>query len=386
MKDHRKSPPRHLTFRVTHRDDPVSEVTEQDTIRAAERYPHIIVRGPVFGFAEQRPEDAPAWRLLNDVTDGFPQMARDGLNSHLWFRAKEETRPGDPLREQLLAAVALLETEPADELRVGETRYRIVRGDEFARIGPEGLEGPRPTDPDEPGLDLAARGPLRRTVSRTQGLLVDHAAPTGVMESIQRMELLSLHYEAERIPSRIRADSRRALSTHPGVVLLPAAFTFAERKQKSWEPMAGLQPSPYEARATLYNYLAEFLPKLEQGVADEDAAAYTRAAEEFRAARPARDGVQVLGRRFQIIRVERLMRIGPDGPEPPRPTDEDPYGPMQIHPPLAEAEEGERAERAKKAARAGRSPEGAGEDAPQGEREEERCRETAGEARPGEGA
>lgn len=340
MKDHRKNPPRHLTFRVIHRDDPVSEVTEQDTIRSAERYPHVVIRGPVFGFAEQRPEDGEAWRLLSDVSDGFPQHSRDGLNSHLWFRAKDGTRPGDPLRDQLLAAVARLENEPVDELWVGETRYRIVRGDEFARIGPDGLEGPRPTDPDDLGRDVGDRSRRREAGCRTKGMLVDHAAPTGIMESIQRMELRTLHYSADRIPAGVRADSRRALETHPGVVLLPATFTFAERKRKSWEPMAALQPTPQDARSTLYNYLAEFLPKLEQGVSDEDAETYARAAEEYRAGPPS-DELTVLGRRFRVIRVERLMRIGPDGPEPPRPTDEDPYGPMQLHPPLAEVEERE---------------------------------------------
>ncbi|MDT0346082.1 DUF5954 family protein [Streptomyces litchfieldiae] len=345
MKDHRKSPPRHLTFRVTHRDDPVSEVTEQDTIIAAERYPHIVIRGPVFGFAEQRPEDGPAWRLLNDVADGFAQHSRDGLNSYLWFKAKDETRPGDPLRDQLLAAVAELESAPVNEVRVGDTRYRIVRGDEFARIGPDGLEGPRPTDPDDPGRDIGERRQRPERRSRTRGFVIDHASPTGIMESIQRMELLLLHYEAARIPADVREDSRRALSTHPGLVLLPATFTFAERKTASWEPMASLQATPQEARRTLYNYLSEFLPKLEQGVSPADAEAYARAAEQYRAGPPG-DELSVLGRRFRIIRVERLMRIGPDGPEPPRATDTDPYGPMQIHPPLEEVEEEQRREEA----------------------------------------
>lgn len=344
MEDHRRNAPRHLTFRVTRRVDPVSEVTEVDTIRAAERYPHVVIRGPVFGFAEQRPAHGPAWRLLDDVNAPFPQHAREALGSHLWSRARDETVAGDRLRAQLLDAVRRLETEPVDELTVASTRYRIVRGDEFARLGPEGIEGPRPTDPDEPvaGADWHGR---RRARSRTRGLLIDHASPTGIMESIQRMELLALRYEAPRIPAEARADSARAIETHPGVVLLPAAFTFAERRRSSWEPMAALQASPHEARVTLHAYLAEFLPKLEQEVSAEDADAYQRAAEEFRAG-PRRDEVTVLGRRFRIIRVERLVRFGPDGPEPPRPSDLDPYGPCAIHPPLAAYERTREARRA----------------------------------------
>ncbi|MEV1008292.1 DUF5954 family protein [Streptomyces sp. NPDC049881] len=343
MKDYRKNSQRHLTFRVTHRDDPVSEVTEQDALRAAERYPHVVLRGPVFGYAVQTPEDEPGWRLLSDVSDGFPQHSRDGLNSHLWFKAKDETAAGDPLRDQLLAAVARLETEPVNELPVGDARYRIVRADEFARIGPDGIEGPRPTDPDDPGRDIGDRR-VRDSESRTIGFLVDHAAPTSVMESIQRMELLTLHYQAERIPQHVRDDSREALTSHPGVVLLPATFTFAERKTGSWEPMAGLQATPADARATLYNYLAEFLPHLERETSPDDAAAYAAAAEEFREG-PPRSSLDVLGRHFQIIRVERLLRVGPDGPEPPRPSDVDPYGPTEIHPPLHEVEAMEADER-----------------------------------------
>ncbi|WP_097230385.1 DUF5954 family protein [Streptomyces zhaozhouensis] len=334
MEDHRRNAPPHLTIRVARRNDPVSEVTEVDTVRAAERYPHVIVRGPVFGFAEQRPADGPAWRLLDDVDEAFPQHAREALNSHLWTRARDETAPGDPLRARLLAAVRTLENEPVDELTVDRVRYRVVRGDEFARVGPDGIEGPRPTDPDEPVA--AADWRRRRSVPRrTRGLLLDHASPTGIMESIQRMELLALRYEAPRIPAEVRADSARAIETHPGVVLLPAAFTFAERRRSSWEPMAALQPSPHEARATLHAYLAEFLPQLEHEVSPEDAAAYARAAEEFRTG-PRTDEVTVLGRRFRVIRVERMIRFGPDGPEPPRPTDLDPYGPCPIHPPLPE--------------------------------------------------
>lgn len=341
MMDHRNTPP-HLTIRVTHRDDPVSEVIEQDTIESARRYPNLIIRGPVFGFAVQTPADDDRWRLLSDVADDFPQHSRDSLNSHLWFRARDETRPGDPLREQLLAAVARLESEPVNELTVGDTRYRVVRGDEFARVGPEGIEGPRPTDPDEPARDLAARA--RSSRCRTTGFVIDHARATGVMEAIQRLELLPLRYRAARIPRRVRDDSLRALFTHPGVVLLPAAFTFAERRRSSWEPMAGLHPTPQDARATLYHYLAEFLPKLEQDVSAADARVYADAAASYRAG-PPRDELRVLGRRFRIIRVERMVRIGPDGPEPPRPSDTDPYGPTRLHPPLAEFEEQERRRR-----------------------------------------
>lgn len=320
MMDHARTPPRHLTIRIARRDDPVSAVTEQDACRAAALYPSIVIRGPVFGCAEQRPQDAPAWRLLSDMGDGFPQHSRDALVSHLWFKARKETTPGDPLRARLLAAVTRLQREPpVNELTAGATRYRVVRADEFARVGPEGIEGPRPTDPDDPRRDIG--GPGRHTC-RTQGFVIDHARATGIAESIHRIELLALHYRSARVPRAARDDSRLALHTHPGVVLLPAAFTFAERKGASWEPMAGLQPTPQDARAVLFSYLSEFLPALERDVPSAHARMYARAAEEYRTG-PPRDELNVLGRRFRIIRIERMVRVGPDGPEPPRPSDQD---------------------------------------------------------------
>ncbi|WP_344320511.1 DUF5954 family protein [Streptomyces macrosporus] len=326
MKDHREKPPAHLTIRVGLQDDPVSQVTEYDTLRASVRYPSVVVRGPVFGFAEQRPEDGSRWRLLSDMDSGFPQLARDSLNSYLWFTARDDTEDRK-LRRRLLAAVARLDTRPVNEVAVGDTRYRIVRGDEFARIGPEGLEPPRPTDPEPPTGDLGGLGD--RSPSRTKGFVVDHAAATGIMQGIQRMEVLSLAYRSERYPKDVREDSLRALETHPGVVLLPAAFAVAEEKEDAWEPLTVSLPTPLDARRSLVNHLTDILPRF-HGVRGEEAAAYARAAEKYRAA-PG-DELRVRGRCFRIIRVERLIRVGPDGPETPRPSDHDPEPPMRIHP------------------------------------------------------
>ncbi|HEX5568186.1 MAG TPA: DUF5954 family protein [Streptomyces sp.] len=330
MKDHREKPPAHLTIRVGVQDDPVSQVTEYDTYRASLRYPNVVVRGPVFGFAEQRPEDGSRWRLLDDMSAGFPQNARDSLNSHLWFTAKDGTEDR-ALRRRLLAAVARLDTEPVNEVSVGDTRYRIVRGDEFARIGPDGLEPPRPTDPEPPSRDL---GDIReRSPSRAKGFVIDPGAATGLMTGIQRMELLSLAYRAKRYPKDVRADSRRALETHPGVVLLPAAFAVAEEKDATWEPLTISLATPLDARRSLVNHLTESLPRF-YGISGEEAAEYARAAKEYRAA-PGNE-LRVLGRCFQIVRVERLVRVGPDGPETPRPSDYDPEPPIRVHPVLDE--------------------------------------------------
>ncbi|WP_404949941.1 DUF5954 family protein [Streptomyces sp. ARC12] len=336
MDAHPEESPDHLTINVTRHDDPVSEVTEADAFASVRKYPNIVVRGPLFGLAEQRRGDRPRWRLLGELDSGFPQMARDELNSHLWFMARDDT--DDPAaRRSLLDAVARLETEAVDEVSACGVRYRIVRADEFARIGGGRLEPPRATDPDDDSWDLDAPDP-----SRTEGFVVDHAAAVGLSEGIGRAGLLQLAYTAARFPEDVRADSRRALTTHPGVVLLPTTFRVVERKEATWSMVTGQYSTPQGARRALVHHLTRPVPQLPDlpgmpelpawmKVDEKEAALHARAAKKFTARRRP-DELVLRGRRFEVIRVERVMRIGPDGPEKPRPSDVDDYGPSRIHP------------------------------------------------------
>ncbi|MFG3529436.1 DUF5954 family protein [Streptomyces sp. NPDC047917] len=328
MSDHPQAPPDHLVINVQHREDPVSLVTEADAFAASRTYGNIVVRGPLFGVAEQRRGERPRWRLLTDMNTGYPQDARDALNSHLWFRAKDETDdPGE--RRTLLDAVARLETEPVNELTVGDTRYRIVRADEFARTGAGRLEPPRPTDVDSEGWDLSAQTP-----STTKGFVVDHAAAVGLTEGLERMGLVPVSYTSERFPPDVLADSQRALRTHPGLVLLPVVFRVMEREERSWSMASSQHPTPQDARRSLVYQLQTFLP-LSEELDEREAAVYARAAEAYmRRLRP--NELNVRGRRFEIARIERMMRVGPAGPEGPRRSDIDDQGPTKIHPTMDE--------------------------------------------------
>ncbi|MBM7055436.1 DUF5954 family protein [Streptomyces durocortorensis] len=331
----------HLTINVTRRDDPVSEVTEADAFASVRKYPNIVVRGPLFGLAEQRRGDRPRWRLLGELDTGFPQMARDELNSHLWFKAKDDTEDRT-VRRSLLEAVARLETDPVNEVTADGVRYRIVRADEFTRIGDGRLEPPRATDPDDDGWDLDAPDPP----SRSKGFVVDHAAAVGLTEGIDRAGLLRLAYTAERFPGDVRADSRRAVTTHPGVVLLPTTFRVVESKELSWSMVTGQYSTPQGARRALVHHLTRPVPQLPDlpdmpelpawmKVDEKEQAVNERAAKKFMARRRPNELV-LRGRRFQVVRVERVMRIGPDGPERPRPSDVDDYGPSKIQPTMDE--------------------------------------------------
>lgn len=308
---------------------PVELAAEADRLDAAQRYSHYVVRGPLFGLAACEP-GASGWRLLTPMTDGFPQAARDALNSHLWFRAKDDT--DDPvLRRELLLAVGRLESEPLDELTVAGTRYRVVRGDEFFYTHDGRVEPPRPTDPDPavPDWDERTSDP-----ELDGQVVIDHEAATGVMASAERLALRDLHYSSLRYPAAVRADSRSALRTHPGVVLLPAAFRVVERTEDGWEPVINILATPHAARRALAEALTTMWPRM-YALDPGQEAAYARAAEAFRSAGRANE-LQVDGRQFYVVRVARLIRVGADGPELPRPSDVDPYGPSMIHPTMDE--------------------------------------------------
>lgn len=303
--------------------DPVAWVSEADAVQASLRYPSLAVRGALFGVAVERGGE---WRMVTPLQDGMPQVSRDGLNSLLWFRAKDDT--DDPeVRRELLAAVAVLEREAVDEVEVLGERYRIVRGDELARIGPEGLEPPRPTDvePIERVWDV------RRTPeSPDVGFVLDPLRERGLMSEALRLGLRGFEYSGKRYPADVRADSRRAVVRYPEVALMPVTFGVVERTGATWRPQGSLSPTPHDARRFLYDALNEIWPLLYRfGEAKRER--YARIAAKYRAADRA-DEVKVDDRLFRICRVERIVRFGPDGPEPPRPSDVDEYGPMKMHP------------------------------------------------------
>lgn len=176
--------------------------------------------------------------------------------------------------------------------------------------------------------------------------MVDHAAAVGLTEGIDRAGLLRLSCTAARFPEDVRADSRRALTTHPGVVLLPTTFRVVERKELTWSMVTGQYSTPQGARRALVHHLTRPVPRMPDlpdvpelpawmKVDEKEAALRARAAKKFTARRRP-DELVLRGRRFEVVRVERVMRIGPDGPEKSRPSDVDDYGPSRIHPVMDE--------------------------------------------------
>ncbi|MFF4422947.1 DUF5954 family protein [Streptomyces sp. NPDC001549] len=329
--------------------EPVEAAVEADALDAVARAGDVVVRGPLFGVAAQSAGDGPRWRVVLEVTAGCPQQARDGLNSRLWFHAKDEAQDRAERRE-LLAAVARLESERVDELVVSGTRYRVVRAEEYAASGPGGMETPRPTDP-EPLVrdwDRAVREP-----EIDDGLVVDPDAPVTPTQAFEQLALRGLCYTGERFPEEVRADSRRALDTHPDVLLMPPTFSVVERTTDGWRPVSGPHATPHAARKSLDFALTWMWPRM-RGHIPHDAdprtdartctaagggesadlraaklAAYAGAADTLRAGRV--DRLEFQGAVYQIVRTRRLLRWGPDGPEGPRPSDVNSQEPARIH-------------------------------------------------------
>ncbi|WP_338492096.1 DUF5954 family protein [Streptomyces sp. SJL17-4] len=335
--------------------EPVEAAMEADALDAAARNSALAVRGPLFGVAAQGVEDdGRRWRVVVEVAHGCPQEARDGLNSLLWFRAKDEAKTTEE-RRALLAAVARLESEVVDELTVLDTRYRVVRAEEYAGLDEHGdIEKPRPTDPEPPAPDWSP-GAGARSPRIDDGLVLDPDAPLSPLQAAERLSLRPLVYTGSRFPDPVLRDSARAVETHPDVLLMPTAFAIVERSGSGpWTPGSGLQATAHDARRVLSFALTWMEPRT-RGLIPYDAARdvdattvvaantspavkelapFARAGERLREGRC--NEVEVNGTVSRIARTRRLLRWGPDGPEGPRPSDINTHAPEALHPRLDE--------------------------------------------------
>ncbi len=279
-----------------------------------ERYPDIRpAGGPVFGTAEERQGDG--WLLHPHLTGAAPREARDLLGARLRLLALgAHATGGRERRDACLRAAERLEREPVDTVTAAGVRYRVVRAERFWRTGPDGPEPPRPSDP--------GTGRARLEHDPAGGFVIGRSVAGGVSDGISALELLAVLPRPGTVPERVRRDASRAARLHPGGVLLPASFMTVERSGGCWVAHdSGTSFTPQGARAGLAAHLRVIAPwQLRLGPADR--AAYAAAADRLDAERPGE--LTVCGRHFRIVRVERLMRVGPCGPETPRPSDPDP--------------------------------------------------------------
>ncbi|MFJ3891629.1 DUF5954 family protein [Streptomyces sp. NPDC090083] len=303
-------------------DAPAAALADVEAWQARTTHPDVLGGGgPVFGVAEEL--EAGGWRIVSLFSGSYPQGARDSMAMTFRERARSAEDAGDrETQREWLRNAERLDWEALDELTVLGRRFRIVRGDQFIRMGPTGPEPPRPSDPDP-----AKAGHGHEYRGRTKGFVIDPFTPTGMSEGILRMELLSLVHAPGSAPDGVRRDALHALETHPGGVLLPAEFTAAELSDGHWAPTQLTNASPQGSRDTLTTYLRVMAPVMEE-LDEETRAEYGRLADRMDAERC--DELVIDGCRTRIVRVERLVRVGPDGPEGPRPSDPDPELPTAV--------------------------------------------------------
>jgi len=224
------------------------------------------------------------------------------MDAHFRRLAQAATDSGDEAqREEWLRAAERMDWEAVNEMTVRGARYRVVRADTFIRRGPAGPEPPRATDsdPGEAGWGHELADPAARFV-------IDTVTSTGMAEGMLKVELLEAIYPEGSVPAEVRADSVRAVREHPGGVLLPAAYTTAELADGQWKPTGpGTEGTPQGARDSLAFYLRVFGP-WRLGLDPDQRAVYAAAADRLDAGLGSE--LEVAGRRFRVVRVERLAR------------------------------------------------------------------------------
>ncbi|WP_267243002.1 DUF5954 family protein [Streptomyces sp. PR69] len=321
MNDYGEGLPAYRTIRMVRRPGPIAAFAEEEAWRARKDYPQLMGSGlPTYFYTRER--DMGGWEILG-VGGETPQGARDSLAARFRQIAAMDGKTSLQ-RKKLTAAAEKLDWVRLDEMKVLGRRYRVVRAEPFVRMGPDGPEPPRPSDPDP-----ADPGDADRLPDPVTGFVIDPYTGTGVSEGLLRFDLSQFVTKAGGpVPKEMCEDSKRARYTHPGAVLLPVAFGIAEKVDGRWRPHSGPSSTPQDARETLAMYFRVFGP-VQEGWSEEEREVYRQAAERLDAKRGA--GIVAAGRRFRVVRIERMVRIGPDGPEPPRPSDWDPDPPIGPH-------------------------------------------------------
>lgn len=302
-------------------DVPVSAGTERTSARAQELqarqlYPAILPAGFVYGVMEHV---VGGWQM-DSMQSSTPQAARDGLG--WWFRVLARTRSTqEQAREEYWAASALLETERLNTLTAAGREFRIVRADQSYRYSQ--LAGPEPPRPGDYGPE-PAKEKYRPAEKMTGGLLGRPQQPGSPELLGERWEFIP---QGPMVPPDVTRDAVHALTAYPDIVVLPTRFAWAEQGDRAlWWPLHGTSRSPREAQRSLAAWLGYHRQTAPADTAPADLAAYQQAETRLETEHVTR--LTVAGRRYRIIRVQTVVRTGPDGPEPARPSDHDPEPPM----------------------------------------------------------
>lgn len=140
-------------------DAPAAALADVEAWEAREAYPDVLSGGgPVFGVAEEL--ETGGWRIISLFGNSAPQGSRDAMAMIFRERARDAGEAGDTgAQREWLRMAERLDWEAVNELTVLGRRFR-------GGSGPDGPEGPRPSDHD-PELPTA----VQEKQLREQGLL-----------------------------------------------------------------------------------------------------------------------------------------------------------------------------------------------------------------------
>lgn len=313
--------PGYRTIRVGPPSGQKSALADEQAWRTWDSYPVLaFANGAAFGIARELEQGG--WQFVSPFQEQFPQQGRDSLG-HLFRVMASKRLVGSDEYVDLMRAAVRMDWQAINETTVLGTRYRVIRIEHFVRTGPLGPEPPRPADSDPGGP-----GSSDETPGSIEGFVMDPVTSTTMSRGILTVDLLDAEAQSAVVPEKFRDDLLRAARTHPGGVLLPPGFTIARLTRGRWGPVTGhTSPNPRDARHDLALHLRGMLPD-QLDLSDDERAACAAAAD--RVEEDQGDDVSVAGQRLRIVRVEQLVRFGPDGPEGPRPSDIDPYPPVMI--------------------------------------------------------
>jgi len=298
---------------------------------AAGSYPMLASAYPLFIAVEQA---GSRWQMLGSANP-TPQDARDDLAHQFLMRASDAAE-GSALQADYRSAADVLDWERRDEMTVVGRRFRIARIERIVRLGADGPEPPRATDGGSvpSGGDRVSSGGDRVPSGGDRAgslagseitFIGDSDSDVSRSSAALRSELRESRTKAGSVPPEMIADERRAREAYPRLVLLGARFAIAEQIDGTWGSFSlSEHATPAEARESLISYFRDSAPTWEKP-GEEVCAAFAEAADVLDRDRAYE--VTAAGRRFRIIRIEQIVRMGAEGPEPPRSSDFDPYPP-----------------------------------------------------------
>ncbi|MFD0314770.1 DUF5954 family protein [Streptomyces flavalbus] len=174
-----------------------------DARHAAHAYPGGVLLPAVFMISERVDGK---WQSHNPgASHSTPQGARDSLTGWLRVMAPFTLRLPEEKKAEYARAADVLDDKRGNNLTVDGVRYRVTRMERLIRIGPDGPEGPRPSDYDPEPPVLVQKRQLEE-----QGLWDEDEETSPELDARAReLNALWEQEEARRLAAKERRRRKR---------------------------------------------------------------------------------------------------------------------------------------------------------------------------------